>query len=44
MGLLLAFMFLVNMLGAVVLLPALGAWFYKPNAERARFQRLGDIR
>ncbi|MDP9139530.1 MAG: efflux RND transporter permease subunit [Pseudomonadota bacterium] len=29
MGLLLAFMFLVNMLGAVCLLPALGAWFYR---------------
>lgn len=28
MGLLLAFMFLVNMLGAICLLPALGAWFY----------------
>ncbi len=29
MGLLLAFMFLVNMIGAVCLLPALGAWFYR---------------
>ncbi|MGH8454813.1 MAG: efflux RND transporter permease subunit, partial [Nevskiales bacterium] len=29
MGLLLSFMFLVNMLGAVCLLPAMGAWFYK---------------
>jgi len=29
MGLLLAFMFLVNMLGAICLLPALGAWFFK---------------
>ena len=28
MGLLLSFMFLVNMLGAICLLPALGAWFY----------------
>ena len=33
MGLLLAFMFLVNMLGAVCLLPALGAWFFG-NARR----------
>ena len=33
MGLLLAFMFLVNMLGAVCLLPALGAWFYRPKAS-----------
>jgi hypothetical protein len=29
MGLLLSFMFLVNMLGAVCLLPAMGAWFYR---------------
>ena len=29
MGLLLAFMFLVNMFGAICLLPALGAWFYR---------------
>ena len=33
MGLLLAFMFLVNMLGAICLLPALGAWFFG-NARR----------
>ena len=32
MGLLLSFMFLVNMLGAICLLPALGAWFYRPKA------------
>jgi len=30
MGLLLAFMFLVNVVGAICLLPALGAWFYRP--------------
>jgi predicted RND superfamily exporter protein len=43
MGLLLSFMFLVNMLGAICLLPALGAWFYygqgkpasKPQADVA---------
>mgnify|MGYP000312534096 CR=1 FL=1 len=29
MGLLLAFMFLVNMFGAICLLPALGSWFYR---------------
>jgi predicted RND superfamily exporter protein len=29
MGLLLSFMFLVNMLGAICLLPALGAWFFR---------------
>jgi predicted RND superfamily exporter protein len=36
MGLLLSFMFLVNMLGAICLLPALGAWFYRPHAEAAK--------
>ncbi len=36
MGLLLSFMFLVNMLGAICLLPALGAWFYRaPAPEQA---------
>lgn len=35
MGLLLAFLFLVNMVGAIVLLPALGAWFYRgPSRTR----------
>lgn len=29
MGLLLSFMFLVNMIGAICLLPALGAWFFR---------------
>ncbi len=29
MGVMLSFMFLVNMLGAIGLLPALGAWFYR---------------
>jgi hypothetical protein len=28
MGLLLTFMFLVNMLGAILLLPALASWFF----------------
>jgi len=35
MGILLAFMFLVNMLGAICLLPALGAWLFRPKAEAA---------
>jgi len=35
MGLLLSFMFLVNMIGAVCLLPALGAWFFKAAAKAA---------
>ncbi|MDX1496108.1 MAG: efflux RND transporter permease subunit, partial [Salinisphaeraceae bacterium] len=33
MGLLLAFMFLVNMFGAICLLPALGAWFYRKKED-----------
>ena len=33
MGLLLSFMFLVNMLGAICLLPALGAWFFKGQGK-----------
>lgn len=35
MGLLLAFMFLVNMLGAIVLLPALARWLFR---HRSRFR------
>jgi uncharacterized protein len=35
MGLLLSFMFLVNMLGAICLLPALGAWFYYGRGKPA---------
>jgi predicted RND superfamily exporter protein len=31
-GLLLTFMFLVNMIGAIVLIPALAAWFIRPQA------------
>ena len=37
MGTVLTFMFLVNMIGAVVLLPALGAWLVRPG----RAKRLG---
>ncbi|CAG2157982.1 hypothetical protein LMG31506_06192 [Cupriavidus yeoncheonensis] len=36
MGILLAFMFLVNLFGAVSLLPALAAWLGVENEERAR--------
>ena len=32
MGVMLSFMFLVNVLGAICLLPALGAWFYRDRA------------
>ncbi|WP_028080210.1 efflux RND transporter permease subunit [Solimonas soli] len=35
MGLLLSFMFLVNMLGAICLLPALGAWLFRDRAAAA---------
>lgn len=35
MGLLLAYMFFVNMVGAIVLLPALAAWFYPEKKESA---------
>ena len=31
MGTVLTFMFLLNMLGAVILLPALGAWLIRPG-------------
>jgi len=31
MGILLTFMFIVNMLGAIILLPALAAWLYRPD-------------
>ena len=34
MGTVLTFMFLVNMVGAVVLLPALGAWLFQPRKAR----------
>ncbi|MDP3858723.1 MAG: efflux RND transporter permease subunit [Stagnimonas sp.] len=34
MGLLLAFMFVVNMLGAICLLPALGAWFFRDEGKK----------
>ena len=36
MGSVLTFMFLVNMLGALVLLPALGVWLIGPRPARAR--------
>jgi multidrug efflux pump subunit AcrB len=32
MGLLLAFMFLVNMLGAITLLPAMARWLYRHHS------------
>ncbi|MES0875248.1 efflux RND transporter permease subunit [Sinimarinibacterium thermocellulolyticum] len=35
MGVMLSFMFLVNMFGAICLLPALGAWFYRDREPAA---------
>ena len=35
MGTVLTFMFLVNMVGAVVLLPALGAWLFRPGKAKS---------
>lgn len=37
-GIMLTFMFFVNMLGAIILLPALAAWFIKPKAPMAAQQ------
>lgn len=34
MGVLLAFMFIANMIGALILLPALGYWLLRPEAPR----------
>ena len=42
MGTVLTFMFLVNMVGAVVLLPALGVWLIRPKT--ARLPPLGNTR
>ncbi|WP_432262084.1 efflux RND transporter permease subunit [Cupriavidus sp. TMH.W2] len=42
MGILLAFMFLVNLFGAVSLLPALAAWLGVEEEERARVAGAGD--
>lgn len=39
MGLLLAFMFLLNMLGALVLIPALAHFLLRPSAQRATASR-----
>jgi predicted RND superfamily exporter protein len=36
MGLVMAFMFIVNMLGALLLLPALAAVLLRPDARRAQ--------
>ena len=33
-GIMLTFMFFVNMLGAIILLPALAAWLVKPKAAQ----------
>ncbi len=45
MGILLTFMFLVNMLGAILLLPSLAAWIYRPVQGRTtdRYFRECDV-
>jgi uncharacterized protein len=41
-GIMLTFMFFVNMLGAIILLPALAAWLVRPPAARGRARDEGD--
>jgi len=36
MGLLLTFMFLVNMIGAIILLPAMARWFWRHHSGHTR--------
>ncbi len=40
-GILLTFLFLVNMLGAILLLPALAAWLVRPKDQEQRAARMG---
>jgi len=42
-GIMLTFMFLVNMLAAIVLLPALAAWLLHPEGLRAARQGGGPL-
>jgi hypothetical protein len=41
-GIMLTFMFFVNMLGAIILLPALAAWFVRPRRPTDRRDEGGD--
>ncbi len=41
-GIMLTFMFFVNMLGAIILLPALAAWFVRPKGPTDRRNEGGD--
>jgi len=43
-GIMLTFMFFVNMLGAIILLPALAAWFVRPKVAAAGVNDAGDIK
>ena len=43
MGLLLAFIFLANMVGAIILLPALVRWLVYPQYKRARADELMTV-
>ena len=42
MGILLTFMFLVNMLGAILLLPALATWILPAKYQQERPAEAGD--
>ncbi len=42
MGIVLTFMFLANMVGAIILLPALGAWLIRPKTPPASPNRQAD--
>jgi hypothetical protein len=41
-GIMLTFMFFVNMLGAIILLPALAAWFVRPKTPPDRKNENAD--
>jgi len=44
MGLLLSFMFLYNMLGAICLLPALGAWLFRDGGKSGAVAVASSVR
>jgi uncharacterized protein len=43
-GVMLTFMFFVNMLGAIILLPALAAWFIKPKVGAVGINDADEIK
>ena len=44
MGILLTFLFIVNMLGAIILLPALACWLLPKSAEQKQPEAVGTLR